>query len=201
MQYMRYITLHMGGSLAMKRTWFALVMVLLCSMLFAVVAYGGELAPGVMFHEDFEAGDAELPENWTVFTPGDMRRTTEVAVSGKYSFVINDTDNNAGVGIRSPLFPVVAGQDYQAATWAMVASGEGSQLYLEFWDKSGTNRLAAPWIAITGAGSGWQYIVNGATAPAGAAYASVIIYVGKVPVCKTYFDDIELIDVAAYSSK
>lgn len=185
----------------MKQTWFVLVVVFLCSLLFSVATFGNELAPGVVFQEDFETGeDEKLPAGWSIFADGDMRRTTDVAYSGKYSYMINDTDKAASAGIRSSLYPITAGKDYQVSSWVMV-EGESAQLYLEFWDETKTKRLAAPWVGINASTPGWQYIVNRATAPDDAEYVSVIIYVGKTPVCKSYFDDIKVVDVAAYPAQ
>lgn len=179
----------------MQRFWLVFGMVLMCGLLFAAPVLGSEL-PGVLFTEDFEIGSEDMPPGWTVFSAGgEMRRTTEVAHSGKYSYVIIDNDSELSAGIRSPLFPITAGKEYEVSSWALV-SGQGAQLYLEFWDSSKNVRLAALWTSIN-AQSEWQYVVNRNYAPENAEYLSVIIYVGKAAISKAYFDDITVVDIEA----
>jgi hypothetical protein len=180
----------------MKRLWFVIVVVFLCGFLSAT-AFGSESAPGVLFKESFEVGDEDLPPDWTVFAAGgDMRRVADVAHDGKYAFLINDNDRAMSAGIRSPYISISAGKEYQVSAWVM-AEGEGSQLYLEFWDETKTQRLSAPWVGIYAVPQGgWQLAVNKDVAPENAKYLSVIIYIGKSAVGTSYFDDIEVVAVA-----
>ncbi|MDF2715248.1 MAG: heparinase, partial [Paenibacillus sp.] len=142
------------------------------------------------YNGDLEEVVGGKPVGWTSIGASDVYASvTSKVYGGAYSVRMEDPSSNGGPGLRSGQVPVVPDQLYQASVWSYNESGN-SQLYMEFWNSSnvridtkiGSNSTTGVWSPITIEGY----------APAGAAYATLLLYQHKANIGTAYFDDASL---------
>ncbi|WP_158289292.1 carbohydrate binding domain-containing protein [Paenibacillus flagellatus] len=115
------------------------------------------------------------------------RITNEQSRDGQYSVRIDDTKKSRAVGLESGKLAVEAGAGYVA--FADVKAEKGTaELHLRFYDAggqllNGTHTAAEP-------APDWKTIQASMTAPAGAAFAAVLLYSGKENEGTAYWDHI-----------
>jgi hypothetical protein len=109
-------------------------------------------------------------------------------LEGAYSVKMEDPSSTIGPGLRSGQIPVVPDNLYRASVQSHNESGT-SQLYLEFWNSSNV-RIDVK-IATNSVVGSWNPISIEAYAPAGAVYATLLLYQHKGNIGITYFDQAE----------
>ncbi|MDI4645024.1 heparinase II/III domain-containing protein [Cohnella hashimotonis] len=135
---------------------------------------------------DFETVADGGPANWTRYSASSGAiSVTDIVYSGQYSIRMDDTSPTAGIGMRSIHLPASPGEVYQASVQSYNASGI-SELYLEFWN-SANQRIGVATYANSSIGK-WTPLVIEQTAPAGTAYATLLLYSNSGNVGTAYFD-------------
>ncbi|TMV43691.1 hypothetical protein FE783_34795 [Paenibacillus mesophilus] len=142
------------------------------------------------YNGDFEEVSGGKPVGWTSLGAADVYASvTSKVYGGAYSVRMEDPSSNGGPGLRSGQIPVVPDQAYQATVRSYNESGN-SQLYLEFWNSS--NVRIETKIGTNSSIGVWSPISIDAYAPAGAAYATLLLYQHKANIGIAYFDDASL---------
>lgn len=157
---------------------------------FAGYSYAAASEGSLIFQEDFEepTADGKAP-GWSVFS-GNPLVTADRAYSGKYSVKIEDTSTTVSAGLRSPRIPIKEGVTYVARVESFNESGV-SQLYLEFWDDTGTRN--GVFISDNSSQGEWAMIAVSGKAPRGARTATLLVYSHTGNVGVSYYDNAELL--------
>lgn len=158
-----------------------------------------------LLQTSFEDGSAGgLPPGWTVYAcdpPSRLELVSEAAHTGRLALLLVDSSRERACGLRSPKVPVTAGADYAATWWFRAAPGGTGSLYLEFWDRDGKRLDKEGVFSFAGQATGrWEQMRSNATAPAAAAYATVLTYSWSGGVTEARYDDVTLREgyIAAY---
>lgn len=167
----------------------------------ATAAFAGQQtasAPLVVPNAGFEdAASGGGPAQWTVTGTAAGNAATVVTEQfhgGSHSLKL--AHNTAGsLYVRSSQIPVTAGDSYVASVFVLGSSGTAGWVYLEFWNSAGTRLLENH--VMPAASASWQQVSVTATAPAGAGYATVLIYGSTSAQGVSYFDDVTLVDSTA----
>lgn len=148
-----------------------------------------ELPAGLPYNGGFEEVTQGKPAGWTPLGAGiDYASSVTTVLDGVYSVKMKDPSASAGPGLRSGSMPVVPDNLYRAAVHSYNESGT-SQLYLEFWNSA--NVRIDTKIATNSDIGTWSPITIEAYAPAGAVYATLLLYQHKTNVGTAYFDRAE----------
>lgn len=170
-------------------TAYATLLLYQCDSCVAVSYYDDasvrEAPPANDLNGDFETVVDGVPANWSKTDQGTQQSVTDVVYSGVYSVKLQDPSASSGNGYRSIRLPVQAGETYRTAAYSLNQSGS-SDLYLEFWNSSGsrigvktlTNNSSNVWVPL-------EIVMK---APAGASYATVLLYQNNGNVGTSYFD-------------
>ncbi|MDF2717680.1 MAG: hypothetical protein K0R28_4605, partial [Paenibacillus sp.] len=135
---------------------------------------------------DFESVAGGAPANWTGFNASSSAiSVTDIVYSGQYGIRMDDPSPTAGYGMRSVHLPASPGEFYRASVQSYNESGV-SELYLEFWN-SANQRIGVTTYANSSIGK-WTPLVIEQTAPAGTAYATILLYLNSGNVGTAYFD-------------
>ncbi|GAA0492973.1 hypothetical protein Ade02nite_69800 [Paractinoplanes deccanensis] len=111
---------------------------------------------------------------WTQWGAGGNTASTDRAWTGTTSAKLVDTSTTTATGLESAKMPATAGVRYSAVARAYVVSGTPS-IYLRFHDASGA-LITSTAADFTGTNATWQPLRVAATAPAGTAQVSVLLY-------------------------
>jgi hypothetical protein len=144
---------------------------------------GGE----VLFLSDLEVyEDGSLPEGWSSFS-GSPTISSEKAFSGKHSIKLDDPSTTGSAGLRTPKVAVKEGVLYTAYSRYFNESGN-AMIYFEFWD-GGNNRIKYTTAKCDAIGQ-WGTVTASYIAPAGAKYATLLVYSDTKNVGVSYHDDL-----------
>jgi len=141
--------------------------------------------------EDIETGKAPTGDNWTVYVATEDSVVTEGDASdGKKALICYDPSTEIGYGYRTKLVPVTAGSYYYAAADFSVEEG-AAQLYIEYWDSTGKNRLT-PVTILSTYSSSWETLEETTQAPEGSAYMTILLYqhVGNTGIAR--YDNVKI---------
>ncbi|MEF3304676.1 FIMAH domain-containing protein [Paenibacillus sp. GYB003] len=180
-----------------KMKWLGLltIMTLLAALLppMASADTGGPTAAAPLVNGGFEQTAGGKPVGWIGYGSSIYGSVYAPVRSGGFSVKLTDNSPQAGNGVRSGNLPVEPGKPYKASAYGYNESGS-SQLYLEFWNAAG-ERIDVKIAGISGTQQ-WRGGEVIAEAPAGAAYATLLLYqpVGNVGVA--YFDDAMFAEVS-----
>lgn len=180
-----------------KRLGMLLVVVLTAALLplIALADPQGGTYDEALANGDFEQTASGKPVGWTGLSPASAYESVYTPVhGGSYSVKLTDPSAQAGNGLRSNHVSVVPGMLYKASAYGRNESG-GSQVYLEFWDESDT-RIGVKIGTVAGSGQ-WNVVEVTDKAPAGAAYATVLLYQPVANAGVAYFDDAALAEIPA----
>jgi hypothetical protein len=125
---------------------------------------------------------------WTQFGSGGNTASADRAYTGTTSATIVDTSAAAATGLESLRLPAVAGVRYTGVAWMYVQSGTPS-IYLRFHDASGA-LLSSAAQDFTGGANRWAPVQVAATAPAGTASVSVLLYSKQAVTGTAYADHV-----------
>jgi|GEM_PF-1065456 len=138
----------------------------------------------------FEDVAAGKPLRWTPLDSGSTYESAQdIVYAGDYSVKLSDASATLSTGLRSSRLPVEPGSVYEATVQAYNLAG-GGQLYLEYWDSSHT-RIGVK-IGESSALNQWRPIRAELAAPAGTAYATLLLYLHGSNVGATYYDEATL---------
>src|SRR5690606_11929398 len=115
--------------------------------------------------------------------------------SGSSSLKINDTQNNANVGMQSSYIEVTPNLNYSVTAYVNAAAANLSQLQLRFYDAANTYLNSVVPTVMYDHNSPlneWQQISVNSIAPATAAKAAIVVVSGRSPRGIVYWDDIKL---------
>jgi hypothetical protein len=127
---------------------------------------------------------------WTQFGTGGNTTTTERAFAGVTSAKVVDTSGEDATGLDSTRLVASAGSGYVAQARAYVVAGR-PDLYLRFYNSAG-DLLSTNFSTATGPANQWNLVRTKATAPAGTARMSVIVYSSKGNTGTAYWDQVVL---------
>ena len=145
----------------------------------------------------YPAGDFETtgltPQGWTVSAPSPNRAvvSTSRAISGTRALLVDDTSTAAPVTVSRPKFLVTPGVAYHAQGYAYTTRGVQS-LTIVFYDAAGA-RLSSVTTPTTGAVMVWSRIEARATAPTGAASASIQVSSSNAALSQVWWDALAVI--------
>ena len=128
--------------------------------------------PDSLQNPNFEDGvSGSNISNWTKYDNSNIELSDEIVYEGDYSVKMT-AQAMQGCGVRSDQVAVIPGVTYQAT--GMIYNKIGtSEIYLEFWNKSGRISVEIAGSSRTGQ---WQEVKAVGTAPAGATYATILVY-------------------------
>lgn len=139
------------------------------------------------YNGSFEEVSGGKPAGWSSLGAADViASVTSTVYAGSYSLRMDDPSANGGPGLRSGQIPVVPDQLYEASVMSYNESGT-SQLYMEFWNSS--NVRIETKIGTNASIGTWGRISIESYAPAGAAYATLLLYQHKANIGIAYFDE------------
>jgi hypothetical protein len=139
------------------------------------------------YNGGFEEVAGGKPVGWTSLSPSSVYSSDSTTVhSGVYSLKMEDLSTTSGPGLRSSSMPVIADKLYEASVYSYNESGV-SQMYLEFWNSSNV-RIVTKIITNSAIGS-WEKLEIQSEAPAGATYATLLMYQHVGNQGTAYFDD------------
>ncbi|MGI6610189.1 MAG: heparinase II/III domain-containing protein [Limnochordia bacterium] len=170
------------------------------ALLLSPTVLAGVLVPNASFEEPLVGGMAPgWPSTFggVRFGGKEISLSRERAVDGVYSIRIEDRDPKGGIGLRSGFIPVKPGAVYVASVQAFREEGQ-AQLYIEFWNKSGTRIRVA--IADSKQLGQWAPISGQETAPADAVSLTLLLYSHGANVGVTYYDQVELREISVDST-
>ncbi|WP_158289613.1 heparinase II/III domain-containing protein [Paenibacillus flagellatus] len=145
-----------------------------------------ELPRQFPYNGGFEEVAGGKPAGWSALGAGvAYSSVTSNVYEGAYSVRMDDPSADSGPGLRSGAMPVVPDRLYRASVRSYNESGS-SQLYMEFWNSA--NVRIETKIATNSAVGSWNPISIESYAPAGAAYATLLLYQHKANVGTAYFD-------------
>lgn len=157
-----------------------------CLLLLQVYpAHPGSVRAEEAFNGGFENVSNGKPAGWAAIG-GAYAASTEQAHGGAYSVKVTDASGSAEAGVRSGQFEVTVGEAYEAYVYAYNLAGT-SQLRLEFWDADDERIDYAA--ATNVAANHWNRIEVSGTAPANAAYATLLLYQSEANIGATYYDN------------
>ena len=113
------------------------------------------------------------------------------ASEGTHSLHLLDEAATSAVGVQSDQFAVTAERFHVASARAYLEQGAVA-LYVFFYDAGGA-QLASHTRLFQNVVAGWQLIELGATSPADATHASVLLYSPVGPVSSFYVDEIQVV--------
>jgi hypothetical protein len=146
-----------------------------------------ETTDDLPYNAGFERVSGDKPVGWTSLGSGfEYAADSSVVYSGSYSLKMVDPSADIGTGLRSASIPVVPDQLYQASVYSYNESGV-SQLYVEYWNSANV-RIDVK-IATNSTVGEWSKMTIDSYAPAGAAYATLLMYLHKDNVGTAYFDE------------
>jgi hypothetical protein len=176
----------------MKRNCHLLFSVLLAILIATIPGLAGISLTNPSFEEPLIDG---VPPGWpssfghASFGEPPLRLSDEKAKDGVCSLRIEDLDPEASFGLRSAHIAAEPGREYEASVQVFVQEG-AAQLYLEFWDKSGT-RIQADFEGVLTLGE-WVPITVKRTAPEQAVTLTLLLYAHKTNVGVAYYDMVGL---------
>lgn len=171
-----------------------LLIVLLALQPFGIAAYSvqAEEAPNLLnetvppANSGFEQTANGKPTQWIAYSSQQTyETTTEQVYGGAYSVKL--TNSVLSAGLRSVKIPVIPGTSYRASVMSYNVD-TNSQLYLEFWDASDT-RITPVGIGTNSTRGEWARIEIEQAAPAGAAYATLLLYLSSANLGTAYYDE------------
>lgn len=130
--------------------------------------------------------------NWTQkYGTGGITADATQHYTGSYSCKIVDNSATTQWGIESAELPATASNYYSAQARVYITSGS-ADLYLRFWNSSHAYLSAVVATKSSPTGS-WTYLSAKGQAPAGTAYATVMLYSNSANVGTAYWDDVQVI--------
>ncbi|WP_026876566.1 carbohydrate binding domain-containing protein [Jiangella gansuensis] len=162
---------------------------------FTFLERGGLAAPlPEVVNPSFEDLDGGWPVAWTLDPPPrgqTAAANTEQAHTGSLSLRV---ENAAGtpIAVRSDRLPAVPGSEYTASMWVQTESGTPAQLFLEFFNASGS-RIHYQFVQPAASGT-WQQVSVSATAPAGTQKLDVMVYGTTAAGGVSFHDDITVVN-------
>jgi hypothetical protein len=150
--------------------------------------------PNLLENPSFEDISDGVPAGWSVIPaapPGSVASSTSLVRSGLRSVLLSDESSTTGTGLRSTPVAVSGGSLYHASIYAHPDSGAG-QMYLEFWDDSGT-RIDTKVVTTATVGE-WTQLSVECFAPDAASTATVLAYLSAGNVGTVYYDDARFAD-------
>lgn len=173
-----------SGLLACMMVW-SLLAAIGSKEIAVAVDYSSELLP----NGGMESVTGGKPSQWAqVGADGVIASVTDSAYvkSGLASVKLEDASTTKSTGFRSARVPVSPGAVYVGSVFAYDTTGN-SQLYLEFWNNANQRiGVQAEWNTTAGR---WNQVKITKEAPAGAAYATVLLYQCDSCVAVSYYDD------------
>lgn len=159
-----------------------LIMVLLASFIPILQANAADM---LVPNYSFESGLTSWTQN---FGSGGISVSSAKSRTGTNSVKIVDASGTASYGIQSDYMAAAAGKTYYAYAWANIESGS-ADLYIRFYNSSKT-LLTSAFISKSSPANEWSLIQTSAAAPAGTAYAAVLLYSNAGNTGTAYWDDI-----------
>ena len=141
----------------------------------------------------------ETIQGWRLTHPinemvaGQMKIVSSRQYSGQYSLHVIDESTTQVQGLESSLVPVEEGENYTARVMAYSESGELPVILIYYYDDQ-RNYLYFGGGKQGDVAGEWSEINFTSSAPANAAYASVVLYSDSSGVSNIYFDEIQLED-------
>lgn len=175
-----------------KWTMLSLLLVLFASLGHALVpppasANGDGPPEQLLQNGGFEDATGVLPNHWAPLVAGSHYAvSTATVLEGTYSVRLNDPSAGFGIGLRSAPVPTAAGDALKASVSVYTEAGSSS-FYLEYWNAA-DERIGVKTATNTATGS-WKKLAVELEAPAGTAYATVLLYASVPNVGAAYFDD------------
>ncbi|MCY1136577.1 trypsin-like serine protease [Actinoplanes sp. Pm04-4] len=111
---------------------------------------------------------------WTQWGAGGNTASTERAYTGATSAKLVDTSTATATGLESVRLPAAPGVRYSGLARMFVQSGTPS-IYLRFYNASGA-LITSTAVDHAGPANSWQWLRVAATAPAGTAEVTVLLY-------------------------
>lgn len=171
---------------------FILLVTFLLTMLNGISVFGGSLTvnnPG--FEEPVVNG--VIPGWRQTFGSGGVSVTDELSYSGSCSLKITDNSSTSSFGVESGYISAVPAIGYTLSVKAYIASG-AVQIYIRYFTSS-YRYITANFITATTPLNQWSTVNVSGTAPANAAYMTLLLYTPGASVGTAYFDDVKLNDV------
>ncbi|WP_176706620.1 Ig-like domain-containing protein [Paenibacillus hemerocallicola] len=154
---------------------------------------------GTAYYDEAYFGLAKLPPNpgfelvadgkptqWIAYNAQQQYESaTDQVYAGTYSVKLTNPSSSAG--LRSVKIPVVPGTVYEASVKSYNVD-KGSELYLEFWNSS-NQRITPVSTKANKTIGGWADIRIRQQAPANAATATLLLYLGSANTGTAYFDE------------
>jgi len=128
---------------------------------------------------------------WDSTGDGAMTVATSLAAhSGALGIRVTDTTTTAGSSLKSPLFPVAEGYNYEVDFFSRIISGSsGVGVYLIFKDANGNDLSDRYTITIPNSATSWTPFSFQKVAPAGAVSAYILIHSYIASAVTADFDD------------
>ncbi|GIP39854.1 hypothetical protein J31TS4_31340 [Paenibacillus sp. J31TS4] len=123
--------------------------------------------------------------------------SSERYASAPSSLKITDAATTETVAVWSDPIPVVPGTEYTANAQLYLQSGRTLASF-NFYDANGKQLDSASLQITTGAGK-WQPLTMTKTAPAGAAYAKVVLFCSNLWTTTAFYDDVSVSYIAKFS--
>ncbi|MET0134350.1 MAG: carbohydrate binding domain-containing protein [Kibdelosporangium sp.] len=131
--------------------------------------------------------------SWTSDAPAGAVSVVGTPVhSGGQALKVTDSSSTGGLSVRGRSVAVVPGETLTARAWAQRTDQNAGTLYLEYWRADGSRIDDATAGRDVAAVAGWQAVAVGATAPADAVTATVLVYSKQGAVGSTVWDDVTL---------
>jgi len=148
---------------------------------------GEPLPANQLANGGFEDLTGGFPTGWTQFNPANPATlVTDPVHGGTHAIRLADPDTTLSSGLRSASVDATPGQLLEASAWMLVTAGS-PELYLEFWNATGTRiRVVTAKAATSG---DWQLVRLQGTAPAGTVRATVLVYSSSVNIGTVVVDD------------
>ena len=146
----------------------------------AAVAVTSGVGP-TLANASFESGANGLPTAWTPSAPstGNLTWSSTVAHTGTYSVEISGSQSQQDLAAWTQTIntgALTAGEELQATVWAQGSAATGSNMAAVAWFGPSGNYLGNQTSPLLAAGtSSWAELTVNATAPAGAAYATLYL--------------------------
>lgn len=147
----------------------------------------GEVPVASVVNPSFEDMVGSKVQGWHAWGAKRHEQSSEQHTVGLHSLKITDSDANGVAATESVRLIAQGGKSYRAAIDCYGVGSATGQLYLQFFDRTGT-RIGVPYASSVGHDQ-WSRITVDGIAPIGTAYATIMAVSHKTQVGVLYFDN------------